>query len=207
VLDIGAGTGIGLKRVAAMLPRHDIVAVEPSPALRVGLFARLSEDPALAARVTVLPVTVQEAVLPSQLGAAVGINMLGHLPPADRVALWARLAAVLSPGAPAVFTLQPPERPERIPEQPFAAAVAGPGGTPRPAPPSPPAPARSDGGSPTGYTKGKRWSPSRSWRTTGGSSTTRSSRTNSAAAGWKRTRAITYSSRAAGSAARARAWG
>jgi tRNA G46 methylase TrmB len=54
VLDIGAGTGMGLVRMAAMLPRHDIVAVEPSPALRVGLFARLSEDPALAARVTVL---------------------------------------------------------------------------------------------------------------------------------------------------------
>ena len=125
VLDIGAGTGMGLTRVAALLPRHDIVAIEPSQALRTGLFARLSEDPALAARVTVLPVTVQEAVLPSRVGAVTGINMLGHLSPADRAALWDRLAAALSPGAPTVFTLQPPARPERIAEQPFGEAVAG----------------------------------------------------------------------------------
>ena len=125
LLDIGAGTGMGLARVAALLPRHDIVAIEPSAALRIGLFARLSEDPAVAARVTVLPVTVQEAVLPPRLGAVTGINMLGHLPPTDRVALWERLAAALSPGAPAVFTLQPPARPERIAEQPFGEAAAG----------------------------------------------------------------------------------
>lgn len=125
VLDIGAGTGMGLTRTAARLPRHDIIAVEPSAALRTGLFARLSEDPALAARTTVLPVTVQEAVLPSPVGAVTGINMLGHLPPADRAALWERLAAALSPGAPAVFTLQPPARPERIAELPFGEAVAG----------------------------------------------------------------------------------
>ena len=81
LLDIGAGTGMGLARTAALMPRHDIVAVEPSAALRTGLFARLSEDPALAARVTVLPVTVQEAVLPPRVGAVTGINMLGHLPP------------------------------------------------------------------------------------------------------------------------------
>jgi len=125
VLDIGAGTGMGLARVAALLPRHDIIAIEPSLALRTGLFARLSEDPALAARVTVLPVTVQEAVLPSQLGAVTGINMLGHLPPADRAALWERLAGILAPGAPAVFTLQPPARPERVWEQPFGEATVG----------------------------------------------------------------------------------
>jgi SAM-dependent methyltransferase len=125
VLDIGAGTGMGLARVAALLPRQDIVAIEPSAALRIGLFARLSEDPALAARVTVLPVTVQTAALPSRLGAVTGINMLGHLSPADRVALWERLGRVLAPGAPAVFTLQPPARPERIAEQPFGEAVVG----------------------------------------------------------------------------------
>jgi hypothetical protein len=125
LLDIGAGTGMGLARAAVLLPRHDIVAIEPSAALRIGLFARLSEDPALAARVTVLPVTVQEAVLPPRVGAVMGINMLGHLPPADRVALWERLAVALDPGAPAVFTLQPPARPGRIAEQPFGEATVG----------------------------------------------------------------------------------
>jgi hypothetical protein len=65
------------------------------------------------------------AVLPARLGAVTGINMLDHLSPADRMALWERLAATLSPGAPVVLTLQPPARPERIAEQPFGEAVAG----------------------------------------------------------------------------------
>jgi hypothetical protein len=66
--------------------------------------------------------TVLENVLEYAGGGPVldiGTGMVGHLPPADRAALWERLAAVLSPGAPAVFTLQPPEHPELIPEQPF----------------------------------------------------------------------------------------
>jgi hypothetical protein len=135
VLDIGAGAGLGLSTIASVLPDHEIIAVEPSPSLRIGLFTRLADNPALAERGTVLPPTVEEAVLPSRLGAAVGINMLGHLNPAARTALWSCLAARLSPGAPAVFTLQPPSRPERIPEprsvRPPSAACAT-------APPAPP---------------------------------------------------------------------
>jgi hypothetical protein len=125
VLDIGAGTGLGLATIASALPDHEIIAVEPSPTLRIGLFTRLADNPALAERVTVLPATVEEAVLPPRLGAAVGINMLGHLNPAARTALWSCLAVRLSPGAPAVFTLQPPSRPEHIPETPFGETTVG----------------------------------------------------------------------------------
>lgn len=125
VLDIGTGTGLSLTAIANALPRHEIIAIEPSPSLRIGLFTRLADDPALAERVTVLAGTVEEAILPTHLGAAVGINMLGHLAPPTRVAMWSRLAARLSPGAPAVFTLQPPSRPESIPETPFGEATVG----------------------------------------------------------------------------------
>jgi hypothetical protein len=90
LIDIGASTGTGLKTMANALPQHEIIAIEPSQALRAGLFARLSEDPALAERVTVLPATVQEAALPPRLGAVVGINMPGHLRPTERTALCGR---------------------------------------------------------------------------------------------------------------------
>ncbi|MFI7123116.1 class I SAM-dependent methyltransferase [Amycolatopsis sp. NPDC049868] len=125
VLDIGAGTGLGLKAIACALPEHEIIAIEPSPSLRIGLYTRLADNPALAERVTVLTATVEEAVLPSRFGAAVGINMLGHLNPAARIALWSCLAERLSPGAPAVFTLQPPSRPEHIPETSFGETTVG----------------------------------------------------------------------------------
>lgn len=125
VLDIGAGTGLGLPVIASALPGREIIAIEPSPSLRIGLFTRLADDPALAERVTVLPTTVQNAALPPRLGAVVGINMLGHLSPADRAVLWTRLADSLAPDSPAVFTLQPPDRPTSIPESPFGEAVAG----------------------------------------------------------------------------------
>jgi SAM-dependent methyltransferase len=125
VLDIGTGTGLGLPVIANALPEHEIIAVEPSPSLRIGLFSRIADNPGLAGRVTVLPTGVQEAELPHRLGAVVGINMIGHLSPADRAALWTRLSAVLAPGAPAVFTLQPPDRPVSIPESPFGEAVVG----------------------------------------------------------------------------------
>ncbi|MET8763275.1 class I SAM-dependent methyltransferase [Lentzea sp. NPDC004782] len=125
VADIGAGTGLSLPVIAEALPEHEIIAIEPSPSLRIGLFTRLADHPELAERVTVLPSTVQEAQLPDRLGAVLGINVLGHLSPADRAALWTRLAASLAPGAPAVFTLQPPDRPVRIPESPFGRAVVG----------------------------------------------------------------------------------
>ncbi|WP_045313410.1 class I SAM-dependent methyltransferase [Lentzea aerocolonigenes] len=125
VVDIGTGTGLGLPTIGEALPAHEIIAIEPSPSLRISLFSRLADHPELAERVTVLPTGVQDAELPPRLGAVVGINMLGHLSPADRAALWSRIAASLAPGAPAVFTLQPPDRPASIPESPFGEAAVG----------------------------------------------------------------------------------
>lgn len=44
ILDIGASTGIGTRTIAELVPAADIVAVEPSPSLRAGLFSRLADD-------------------------------------------------------------------------------------------------------------------------------------------------------------------
>ncbi|HNR00857.1 MAG TPA: class I SAM-dependent methyltransferase, partial [Trueperaceae bacterium] len=51
VLDLGAGTGLGVRHLARAT-RARIVAVEPSVTMRAVLLARVADDPALASRVT-----------------------------------------------------------------------------------------------------------------------------------------------------------
>lgn len=125
ILDLGAGTGIGTKVIAELAPRNEIVAVEPSAALRVGLFARLADHPELRDRVTVLPADALGAELPDRLGGVVAMNMIGHLAPEERAELWQRLAARLLPHAPLVLNLQPPARVEAVPETDFAGVTVG----------------------------------------------------------------------------------
>lgn len=125
VLDLGAGTGIGTRAIAELAPASDIVAVEPPPSLRVGLFSRLADDPRLRERVTVLPTGALEAELPASIGGAVAINMIGHLSSDERAELWRRLADPLAPGAPIVVNLPPPTRAEAVPETDFASTTVG----------------------------------------------------------------------------------
>lgn len=72
-----------------------------------------------------LPTDLAGAELPSRLGGAIAISMLGHLDRAGRAVLWLELAARLAPGAPAVVELQPPARPEIVPETGFARTRLG----------------------------------------------------------------------------------
>ncbi|GAA2691556.1 methyltransferase domain-containing protein [Nonomuraea recticatena] len=113
VVDVGAGGGHGTRVIAQAVPEADILAVEPSPALRSVLLARVNEDPALRARVTVLPEGLLEAVLPHRLGAVVAMNVIGHFSPADRHRIWALLA---ERAGRAVLNLQPPTEPVAVPE-------------------------------------------------------------------------------------------
>jgi hypothetical protein len=125
VLDLGAGTGLSTVAVADALPDATILAVEPSPSLRAVLHARLAARADLRDRVTVLPNDLAGAELPRRLGGAVAISMLGHLDRSARLALWRLLADRLAPDAPAVIELQPPARPEVVPETAFARASLG----------------------------------------------------------------------------------
>jgi hypothetical protein len=125
LLDIGAGTGLSTVAVADALPDADILAVEPSRALRAVLHSRLVGRADLRDRVTVLPTDLAGAELPPRLGGAVAISMLGHLNRSERKRLWELLAARLAPGAPAVIELQPPARPEGVPPTEFARARLG----------------------------------------------------------------------------------
>ena len=114
VVELGAGTGIGTDLVLDTVPSAPVLALEPSAALRAVLIARLVSHPQ-AERLTVLPCTAQDAVLPERICAVLGAHVVGHLDPADRRRLWRELAARLGPGAPVLLTAEGPETPVMIP--------------------------------------------------------------------------------------------
>jgi SAM-dependent methyltransferase len=115
LVDIGAGGGIGTRLTADTLPDLQILAIEPSPALRAVLLSRLADSHDLRWRATVLADRLQTATLPDRLSAVIAMNVLGHLPPDDRRQLWMLLADRLSPGGPALFNLLPPTEPMPVP--------------------------------------------------------------------------------------------
>lgn len=127
VVDVGAGTGLGTRILAGAAPTCEVVAIEPSPALRVGLMSRIMADPDLQERVTVLPTDSDGAAasLPSSLAGLLAVNMIGHLDAAARTRLWQLLGSRLDPDGIAVVGLQPPGRPEVVPERDFAGQRVG----------------------------------------------------------------------------------
>lgn len=115
VLDVGAGTGLGTVLIADAVPGVQVLAVEPSRAMRVGLVTRLMSRPDLHDRVTVLRTDLAGIGWPEQLSGFVAMAMLGHVEPEARLGLWRDLATHLAPSAPAIVLLQPPGRPETVP--------------------------------------------------------------------------------------------
>ncbi|MCI2419481.1 class I SAM-dependent methyltransferase [Saccharopolyspora sp. K220] len=125
IVDVGAGTGAGTAVLAQALPGAEILAVEPHPALRTALLARIAANSDLTARVTVLDTDVLSAALPERIAALVAMNVIGHLPPPDRRTLWAVLADKLAPSGRAVLNLYPPTKPETVPAAPMAEVRVG----------------------------------------------------------------------------------
>lgn len=125
LVDLGAGSGLGVRVLAALAPDAPVLAVEPSAVQRAALLARLVDDPSLGARVTVIATDAESVSLPERLGGVLAMNMIGHLRPADRRNLWRRLADRLAPGAPLVLNVQPPTRAEPVPESEFASVAIG----------------------------------------------------------------------------------
>jgi hypothetical protein len=117
LVDVGAGTGLATQVIAETVADAEILAVEPSAALRPALMTRIMLVPGLRERVTIIPTDIADADLPERLGGVVAANMLGHLDPTARRDLWRLLAERLANGAPAIIGLQPPERPEIVPDR------------------------------------------------------------------------------------------
>ena len=108
VVDIGAGTGLTTQVIASVLPEAEILAVEPDPAMRPAIMARVWSDPDLRRRVSILPMSILAAPLPPVVSAAVASATLVHFSPQEREQLWALLSARLSPAGRAVIEIQCP---------------------------------------------------------------------------------------------------
>ncbi|MGA5503990.1 class I SAM-dependent methyltransferase [Streptomyces umbrinus] len=126
MVDLGAGTGRGVAAICAALPDGGaVLAVEPSAAMRAVLLARVHDTPELRSRVTVLPEDAAHVALPDGLRAIVALNMLGHLPPAERRTLWVSAAQRPAPGGALIVNVTPPVRPEHVPRTRMATATVG----------------------------------------------------------------------------------
>lgn len=120
VVDIGAGTGACVRTIADVLPEARILAVEPSPSMRVGLMTRILLDEDLRRRVTVLPTPIQETELPETISAALICGCIGYLDIQERAALWQKLACRVSREGFILADVMPIDRPQAI--QPIKAA-------------------------------------------------------------------------------------
>jgi len=124
IVDLGAGTGIGLPYLLAAVPDAEIHAIEPSRAMRTALHTRLLLDPSLQGRVTVDPRPLA-AALPERASAVVLSAVLGHLDDAERTTLWRFAAERMPAGAPTVIELLPPYRPTVIERVRYAVRQVG----------------------------------------------------------------------------------
>lgn len=124
IVDVGAGTGIGLPYLLAAVPGADILAIEPSRAMRVALHTRLLLDGSLRGRVTVDPRPLAVS-LPHTACAVVLSAVLGHLDEDECSTLWRFVAERMPAGAPAVVEVLPPHRPVVVPSTRYAAVPVG----------------------------------------------------------------------------------
>ena len=115
ILDIGAGTGVGLAYLLTAVPDARIHALEPSRAMRTALHTRLALDNDLRRVTTVEPHTLEQAELPERACALVASAALGHLGDDERARLWRYVAEQMPAGAPAVIEVLPPDRPLTVP--------------------------------------------------------------------------------------------
>lgn len=125
IVDLGAGTGVGLPYLVGAVPGARIHAIEPSRAMRTAMHTRLAVDRDLRDVVTVDPRPLATAGLPPQSCAMLVSAVLGHLDDADRERLWRYVANQMPVGAPAVVEMLPPDRPLDVPRQRYRALRVG----------------------------------------------------------------------------------
>ncbi len=115
IVDVGTGSGVSLAYLQAAVTGGQVIAIEPSKAMRTALHARLSMDDSLRAMTTVVPRSFADAPLPVGACALVASAAFGHLNDQERSRLWRFIAEQMPVGAPAVIGVLPPERAVSVP--------------------------------------------------------------------------------------------
>jgi hypothetical protein len=96
-VDMGAGTGLSTQVLAGVFA-GEILACEPDFTLRASLMTRVTGDPELVDRTTVLPWDADGMIeeIAEPLSVVTAFNMIGHLSAETRSAFWAWLGRWLS---------------------------------------------------------------------------------------------------------------
>ncbi|HTF66363.1 MAG TPA: hypothetical protein VK638_27135 [Edaphobacter sp.] len=114
ILDVGAGTGTGLRIIADAVPNAMILALEPSASMRVGLMTKVLLDDELRRRVTVEACSIQEAMLPKELSAALVCGCIGYLDRGERLEMWQTLADRIVPEGLVLADVMMLDRPQAV---------------------------------------------------------------------------------------------
>ncbi|MGO2747133.1 MULTISPECIES: methyltransferase domain-containing protein [Microbacteriaceae] len=117
IVELGAGSGVGTRVIAAE-SRARVWAVEPGLVGRAVLLARVSDDPSLRDRVTVVAGAIPEglSMLPGGIDGVVCAHMLGHVIRDDRRELFGWLGEHLTASGGCLVTTQ--ERVDPAPDAP-----------------------------------------------------------------------------------------
>ncbi|MQM26593.1 methyltransferase domain-containing protein [Glycomyces albidus] len=103
-VDAGAGTGLSTQVLASVFA-GEVLACEPAFALRASLMTRVTGDPDLIRRTTVLPWDVDRMIgeISEPLTVVTAFNMFGHVGDDTRAAFWAWLGRWLTDDGVAVI--------------------------------------------------------------------------------------------------------
>jgi hypothetical protein len=125
LLDVGAGSGAICEWLLTQVADAEVLALEPSHAMRSLLLARVAAHPEWFERITVWPDDFFSTPLPPRIGGAILLGVIGHFDAGERAAVLAELAARLPEGGAALIDLQDPETPRRVEPFEFLAATIG----------------------------------------------------------------------------------
>lgn len=89
------------------MPGVPVFALEPSTAMRIGLYGRLAVDPGLRARTTVLGCRAEDLELVGAVDVAACLDATFGFPAVVRQVVWSRIARALTPGGVLVTDLPP----------------------------------------------------------------------------------------------------